>query len=128
MSVPQPPIRTLVVDDKPDTAESMARLLEMMGCSATFVTDPTKAMETAEAQNAEIVFLDLGMPTIDGYELARRFRRHYGDAILLVAVTGYTSTDHHRMSREAGFDAHVHKPIDMKIIESILATVVGSRR
>ena len=121
-------IRALAVDDQADSAESMARLLRALDCSATFVTDPAKAIDAAEAINAELVFLDIGMPSIDGYELARRFRHLYGDAILLVAVTGYTSKDHHRMSREAGFDAHVHKPIDLKIVESILATVIAGRR
>jgi len=121
-------IRALVVDDQPDTAESLSRLLQLIGCSATFVTDSLKAMDAAEALNAEIVFLDIGMPVVDGHELARRFRKRYGEAILLIAVTGYTSADAHRMTRQAGFDAHVHKPVDIKIVECMLATVLSSRR
>jgi CheY-like chemotaxis protein len=126
--MPNRPVRALVVDDHPDTAESLARLLQTMGCAATFVVDPAKAIDAAAALEAEVVFLDIGMPSIDGYELARMLRKKYDERILLVAVSGYGSDDHHRRSREAGFDAHVQKPVDMKIVESMLATVLASRR
>jgi CheY-like chemotaxis protein len=106
----------------------MARMLQLMGCAATFVTDSSKAMDAAEALNAEVVFLDIGMPGVDGYELARLLRRRHGDAILLVAVSGYSDNEHRRGAREAGFDAHVPKPIDVKIVESMLTTVLSSRR
>jgi CheY-like chemotaxis protein len=122
------PIRALSVDDHPDTAEALARLLQAMGCAATFVTDPAKAIDAASAIEAEIIFLDIGMPGIDGYQLAKMFRTKYGEAVLLVAVTAYGSAEHHRKSREAGFDAHVQKPVDIRIVESMLATVLASRR
>ena len=121
-------IRALVVDDLPDSSESLARMLQLMGCAATFVTRATKALDAAEALEAEIVFLDIGMPEIDGYALAKSFRERYGDAIVLVAVTGYGDEEHHKKSREAGFDAHVKKPIDLDVVESMLQTVLASRR
>jgi len=124
----QAPIRALVVDDLRDSSESLARMLQLMGCSATWVTRAAKAMDAAEALEAEIVFLDIGMPEIDGYELAKLFRKRYGEAIVLVAVTGYGDEEHHRRSREAGFDAHVRKPVDLDIVESMLRTVLASRR
>jgi CheY-like chemotaxis protein len=99
-----------------------------MGCAATFVTDPAKALDAASAIEAEIIFLDIGMPGIDGYQLAKVFRAKYGEALLLVAVTAYGDTEHHRKSREAGFDAHVQKPVDIRVVESMLATVLASRR
>src|SRR5436189_606954 len=82
--------RALVVDDKQDVAESLSRLLLTMGCVSTFVTNPSVALDAAQALEADIVFLDLGMPNLDGYQLARMFRRRYRDAPLrLVAVTAY---------------------------------------
>jgi len=121
-------VRALVVDDHRDVAESLARLLQSMGCAATFVVHPSKAIDAAAALDAEIVFLDIGMPEIDGYHLARLFRQEYGETILLVAVTAYGTDEDRRRSRQAGFDAHVHKPVDIPIIESMLATVLASRR
>jgi CheY-like chemotaxis protein len=100
--------RALIVDDNHDVADSFARVLQAMGCEATFVTDPYVAVETAGRIGAEIVFLDLGMPGIDGYELARSLRSKYGwQGILIVAVTGYGSKEDRVRSRIAGFDAHV---------------------
>lgn len=122
------PIRALVVDDIHDAAESLARLLQAMDCAATFVTDSNKALDAAEAMDAEIVFLDIGMPNFDGYQLARMLRRRHGEALVLVAVTAYGTPKDRVRSREAGFDAHVQKPADIHIVESILATVLSARR
>jgi two-component system, chemotaxis family, CheB/CheR fusion protein len=123
------PIRALVVDDNEDAAETFCRLLQSMGCGATFVTNPTVAIDASQAIEADIVFLDLGMPRLNGYELARMFRRRYRDAPLrLVAVTAYGSSEHRVMSRESGFDAHVQKPIDLAVVESMLATLFRDER
>jgi CheY-like chemotaxis protein len=99
-----------------------------MGCAATFVVESAKALDAAAALDAEIVFLDIGMPEIDGYQLARLLRQKYGETILLVAVTAYGTDEDHRKSRQAGFDAHVHKPVDIKIVESMVDTILASRR
>ena len=115
--------RALVVDDSHDAAESFARVLESMGCAATFVTNPLVALDAAQALEARVVFLDIAMPELDGYELARAFRAHYGDEIRLVAVTAYGDCAHRELSREAGFDAHVQKPVDFAMVESMLATL-----
>ena len=103
-------VRALVVDDKQDVAESLSRLLLTMGCAATFVTNPAVALDAAQALEADIVFLDLGMPNLNGYELARMFRKSYRDAPLrLVAVTAYGTPEDRALSRASGFDAHVQK-------------------
>ena len=115
--------RALVVDDSHDAAESFARVLESMGCAATFVTNPLVAIEAAQALEARVVFLDIAMPELDGYELARAFRARYGDEIRLVAVTAFGDRAHRELSREAGFDAHVQKPVDFAMVESMLATL-----
>ena len=116
--------RALIVDDNHDVADSFARVLQAMGCEATFVTDPFIAVETAGRIKAEIVFLDLGMPGIDGYELARSLRSRYGwQGIQIVAVTGYGSKEDRVRTRMAGFDAHVVKPVSPELVESMLKTL-----
>ena len=116
--------RALVVDDQNDAAESFARKLRAMGCEASFVTNPFMAAETAANLKAEVVFLDIGMPGIDGYELARILRAKHGwDGLKIVAVTAYGADEDRKNSRRAGFDAHVVKPVDPQLIESMLRTL-----
>ena len=72
------------------------------------------------------MFLDLGMPNLNGYELARMFRKSYRDAPLrLVAVTAYGTPEDRALSRASGFDAHVQKPVDIPMVEAMLATLFG---
>ena len=92
------PSRALVVDDHPDVAEALARLLQAMGCTADFVTQADKAMDAASRMEPELVFLDIVMPGIHGYDLARTLRTRYGDAILLIAVTAYADASHRDIS------------------------------
>ena len=125
--------RALVVDDDHDVAESFARLLESMGCHAEFLIDPTRAMDAVERLEPEVVFLDLGMPVIDGYQLAGLLRARYGwHGLRLVAVTAYGSEQDRARSRAAGFDAHVLKPVSPELVESMLRTLFprppGERR
>jgi CheY-like chemotaxis protein len=120
--------RILVVDDQPDTAESFARLLQVMGHEVVFVTDPLEALPAARRFQPELVFLDIGMPLVTGYELARIFRSAFGfDKLRMVAITAYNSEEHRSRSREAGFDAHVAKPADPAMLESIVKTIFGIR-
>lgn len=120
-------VRALVVDDKQDVAESLSRLLLAMGCAATFVTNPAVALDAAQALEADIVFLDLGMPNLDGYALARKFRKCYRDAPLrLVAVTAYGTAEDRALSRASGFDARMQKPVDIAMVEAMLATLFGA--
>ena len=122
--------RALVVDDEHDSAESFARLLKALGCSAEFVTDPKLVLDVMERMHAQIVFLDIGMPEINGYELADMLRGKYGwhDGFRLVAVTAYGSDDDRARSRAAGFDAHVLKPVSPELVESMLHTLFPPMR
>jgi CheY-like chemotaxis protein len=120
--------RALVVDDNRDAAESFARLLESLGCQAEFVTDSRIVVETAERARPEIIFLDIGMPGLDGYELARMLRAKYGWKIGIVAVTGHVQEQDRVLSREAGFDAHVAKPVSVELIQSMLLTLFPEMR
>ena len=124
MASAKQPCRALVVDDSPDAAETFARLLESMGCAATFVTNPLVAVDAAQALEARVVFLDIAMPGLDGYELARVFRNRYGEGIRLVAVTAFGDREHRDMSRDAGFDAHMQKPVDPSIVQGMLSTLL----
>jgi CheY-like chemotaxis protein len=118
------PKRILVVDDLHDSALSLALVLRHMGHTAEFVTDPWKALEAARSLDPELVFLDIGMPGIDGYALARMFRQEFGfEALRLVALTAWDGDKDRVESRRAGFDAHVAKPADPATLDSILKTV-----
>jgi signal transduction histidine kinase len=116
-----PARRILVVDDNGDAADSLALLLSIAGHATRTARDGPQALAAAEEFRPEVVILDLGLPGIDGYEMARRLRERYGpDAPLLVALTGYGQEEDRRRSHEAGFDHHVVKPPDLAILESLL--------
>jgi CheY-like chemotaxis protein len=114
--------RLLVVDDNEDAARTFAMLLGALGHDAEFVVDPREALESARRARAEIAFIDIAMPFLDGHELAALIRsdpelKH----MRLVAVSGYDERQDRVRSRQAGFDAHVGKPVDIDLVASILA-------
>ncbi len=117
--------RVLVVDDNVDAAVSLARFLSRVHRQETRVAhDGPAALAEAEAFRPEIVLLDIGMPGMDGYEVARRLRAGGGfDATLLVALTGWSQDSDRARSRDAGFDRHLAKPIGPGELEAILAAV-----
>jgi len=118
----------LVVDDQRDAAETFAQLLAAMGFEAAFTTDPREALKQALALQPQIAFLDIGMPHVNGYEVARQLRAHFpADRLVLVAVTAYADAEHRIESRRAGFDAHVTKPLDPALLDSILETLVARK-
>jgi CheY-like chemotaxis protein len=126
--VPAPLIdcRVLVVDDNKDNAESLFRMLKAMGCQAEYIIDPLLALGAVERQRPHIAFLDIGMPDIDGYQLAHHIRARYPrDEIALVALTGYASDESRARSRIAGFDAHLAKPASPALVESTLQQFSG---
>ena len=114
--------RILVVDDNRDSAESLALLLRLSGHEVMAVHDGLAAVEAAESWAAEIVLLDIGLPDLDGYEVATRIRqRSDGRRVTLIAVTGWGQDSDRRRSREAGFDAHLTKPVEAAVLEKLLA-------
>ncbi|HEX5206419.1 MAG TPA: response regulator [Steroidobacteraceae bacterium] len=104
--------RLLVVDDNKDAAESMSMLLEMWGHEVAYAYDGPSAIETAEQWQPQAVFLDIGLPGMDGYEVAERLRElpQAKDAVL-IAITGYGQEDDRRRSQRAGIDHHLVKPV-----------------
>ena len=120
-STPPQARRVMVVDDNVDVAESMAELLALKGHEARAVTEPRAALEMAPAFAPEVVLLDIGLPGIDGFEVARMLRklpctRHS----LLVAVTGYGQVEDRKASSAAGFDYHLVKPVSLRQIEELI--------
>jgi signal transduction histidine kinase/ActR/RegA family two-component response regulator len=113
--------RILVVDDKPDAADSLALLLRVIGHEVRTAYSGPAALEAARQFAPEIIFLDLGMPGMDGYQVAQRLRRqHRPENLMLVALTGYNQEEDVRHCREAGFDAHLCKPADLDAVQHIL--------
>lgn len=121
--------RILVADDNKDAGESLAVLLEMAG-HETRVVDGGKAALSAAAQFApDMAFLDIGMPDMDGYAVARALRASdSGRDIALVAVTGWGQAEDKRRSMEAGFDAHLTKPVEPGKLDALLSRPLGELR
>ena len=105
--------RILVVDDNADSADSLAMILNLCGHVAEPVYGAAEALERAAALDPEIVLLDIGLPGMDGYEVARLLRTR-GSSARLVALTGYGQPEDVRRAEDAGFDAHLVKPVDLK--------------
>jgi CheY-like chemotaxis protein len=113
--------RILVVDDNVDSAESMAMLLRAMGHDVHTAHDGASALEKADAHKPEIVLLDIGLPGMSGYAVGARMREV--DAlrkVRLIAMTGYGQEDDRKRTREAGFDHHLVKPVDLATLAALL--------
>ena len=111
--VPCAPRRVLVVDDNADGADSLALHLRLSGHEVQVAYSGPAALKVAEPFRPDVVLLDIGLPGMDGYEVARRLRQQPGLAdVVLVAVTGYGTDEDRSRSQEAGFDAHLVKPVD----------------
>jgi PAS domain S-box-containing protein len=112
----------LVVDDNVDAAESLALLLNALGANATAAYDGHQALAAFEQTQYDVVLLDIGMPGMDGYQVAREIRaRHSGSTVTLVALTGWGQEEDRWRAKEAGFDHHLVKPAEIDAVEEILA-------
>ncbi len=117
-----PPARVLVVDDNVDGAESLALMLGLQGHVVRTAHDGAAALELAAAWCPEVVLLDIGLPGMSGYEVARRLRaQRPAPGLMLVAVTGWGTEEDQRRSAEAGFDHHLTKPVEVAALEAVLA-------
>jgi CheY-like chemotaxis protein len=111
----------LVVDDNRDSAESLAALIGTLGHEVHLAHDGQQALALARQLAPDLVLLDIGMPGMNGHEVARRLRTDSALAdMILIALTGYGSEDDRRASHEAGFDGHLVKPIDFDALERLL--------
>jgi PAS domain S-box-containing protein len=113
--------RILVVDDNHDSADSLAQLLRLLGHETWTAYEGLKGVELAELHRPDVVLLDLGMPKLNGYDACRQLRAQpWGKDMLLIAQSGWGQEDDKRRSREAGFDAHLVKPIDHEALTSLI--------
>jgi len=121
------PLHVLVVDDNLDAATSLSTLLSLIGHVVTLAADGPTALALVPAATPDLVLIDIGLPMMDGYALAAALRDAGLDRAALVAVTGYGRDDDVRRSREAGFDDHLVKPVDLATLQRITARQTDRR-
>jgi CheY-like chemotaxis protein len=115
-------VRILLVEDHPDAAASTSMLLEMWGHVVATARDGEAAVKLARERPPDVVLLDIGLPGMDGWAVARQLREQAGGRrMLLIAVTGYGRDDDRRHSDEAGIDAHMTKPVEPERLRHVLA-------
>jgi signal transduction histidine kinase/integral membrane sensor domain MASE1/CheY-like chemotaxis protein len=118
-----PTFRLLVVDDNPDTAASLAMMLRLIGHDVRTAPDGPQAIEAAAAFQPNAILLDIGLPRMNGYEVARQIREQtWGKKLLLVAVTGWGQHEDRQRAFDAGFDYHLTKPVKLATLLDLLAT------
>jgi CheY-like chemotaxis protein len=122
-------LRVLVVDDNVDAADSLAMLLQLAGHDTVVTHTGAGAIELARSGSPEVVFLDIGLPQMNGYEVARALRGNPALAqTKLIALTGWAGEDARKMSRDSGFDFHLSKPADSQKLEELLARIQDARQ
>src|SRR5207244_3935960 len=119
-------LRVLIVEDNQDAAESLAMMLELWGHAVETASDGLAALELVARREPDVVLSDLGLPGMDGYELARRLRQRPGlqDAVL-VALSGYGRDEDKCRALDAGFDHHLVKPPDLDVLAELLGRIAG---
>ncbi len=122
------PLRVLVVDDNIDAARGLAMLLEAQNYVVSVAYDGQAALDAVREHRPQVIFLDIGLPVIDGYEVARRLRKEYPrEEISLVALTGYGKSSDRELASQAGFDLHMVKPADIATVLRHLEHVADAR-
>lgn len=120
-------LRVLVVEDNEDVARSLAMLLELWGHEVELVYRPEAALEAVRAHPPAVVLLDIGLPGMDGYQLAKKLRLEQGcEKAVLIAMTGYGQDEDRRRAEEAGFDHHLVKPVDPDVLQQLLARITSA--
>ena len=118
------PRRILVVDDNRDAAHSLSMVLKFLGADVQVAHDGGQALEAFRSYEPGVVFLDIGMPGMDGYEVARRMRASHGEPRpALIALTGWGQAADRQRARDAGFDHHLVKPADLGALQVLLASL-----
>jgi signal transduction histidine kinase/DNA-binding response OmpR family regulator len=116
--------RILIVDDNQDSTESLARLLQRTGHEVETALDGATGLKAARAFRPEVIFLDIGLPEMNGYEIAKLLRQDRDlDKVMIIAMTGYGQEEDRRKAHEAGFDGHMVKPADPGDVEKLLTGI-----
>jgi DNA-binding response OmpR family regulator len=120
--------KILVVDDNHDSALSLAMMLSIMGHETRTAHDGESAVETAESFLPDVVLLDIGLPKLNGYEVAQRIREHaWGTSMFLIAVTGWGQEEDRQRSSEVGLNVHMVKPVEPAALERLFAELRRER-
>jgi PAS domain S-box-containing protein len=122
------PLRVVVVEDQIDGREALAAYLERQGHDIRQAGTGQEGIDVALASSPDVVLVDIGLPDIDGYEVARRLRKHLGRRVQLVALTGYGQPQDRTRAEEAGFDAHLVKPVDPPLLIETLGQLTLSQQ
>jgi len=123
-----PSLKVMVVDDNQDAGITIGMLLEALGHTARVVHHPYAALELAASFQPDVFLLDIGLPGIDGYELARRLRALPGlDPFRMIALTGFGQSRDQRNAFDAGFDFHCTKPVDIAVLDGIFSGIAGQK-
>jgi PAS domain S-box-containing protein len=121
---PKKPIKILVVDDNQDSADSLGMLMKLLGNDVRVVNDGRAAVEIANEFEPQVVLLDIGLPTLNGYEAAKKIRKQpWGKQAILVAVTGWGEPIDRQRSKKAGFNHHLVKPVEPDVLTTLLASL-----
>jgi DNA-binding response OmpR family regulator len=116
----------MVADDNKDAADSLAMLLELAGHQVRVAHRGRAALALAQTFRPDVAIIDIGMPDLSGYEVARELRREsWGLEICLIAVTGWGQDDDRQRAKEAGFDRHMTKPVEPRALEALLSSGNG---
>jgi PAS domain S-box-containing protein len=119
---PEKHCRILVVDDNQDSADSLAMLLHMLGHEVKTANDGERALDAATEFRPDVAILDIGLPKMNGYDLAKQIREQpWARDVVLVALTGWGQEQHRRRSAESGFNHHLTKPVEFEVLQQILA-------
>lgn len=119
--------RVLVVDDNEDAADSLATLLGVMGYDVRVAYDGPEAIVAADEFQPAVALLDIGLPKLSGYDIARDVRGKRGTEVLLIAITGWGQEEDRRRAREAGFDHHFTKPADFDLLLELIGEELRHR-
>ncbi|PYM14890.1 MAG: hypothetical protein DMD81_16630 [Candidatus Rokuibacteriota bacterium] len=124
---PSPQPTVLVIEDNDDARMALVALLELDGYLVQPAPDGTAGIEVIRAKNPDAVLIDIGLPGMDGYEVAKRIRTMPGRQPFLVALTGYGEAEDRRRALDAGFDAHLVKPVDPAELSALLIREIPGR-
>ena len=126
---PVQPSRILVVEDNRDAADMFVMMLQTCGYEAHAVYSSQSALEMAVQYQPNFVLLDIGLPGMDGYEVARHLRQHpQTKEVWVIAMTGYGQATDRQCTQEAGFDYHLVKPVERRTLRALLATLTKQPR
>ncbi|MEK2644051.1 response regulator [Bdellovibrio sp. BCCA] len=121
--------RILVIDDSEDTLALLQHRLKKFGAQVTSCLDPKEALKTAQEKDFDVIISDIGMPDLNGYDLMKIYRawekRHDKNKTPAIALTAYTTEEDARKALEAGFQVHMTKPMNIKVLEKEIETLIG---